>query len=296
MKEEKLAVIILNYNNYEQTLTCVKNIKESTKLNVEIIVVDNNSSDDSYATLMNEEKELGYSLLQSGFNGGFAYGNNVGIDYAISKGARYICVMNNDIQFETNVLQEMLDFYTAHPRCGIIGPAVLDDKKIISFSGAKIDFYAGKSRRFNQGENYQVISQEKEIKTDYVLGAFMFFSTDVFMKVGKIPEGYFLDFEETEWGWRVQKNGYQNYCVPQSFVIHAEGSTINSIEDLGFYFMHRNRVLFERRNANFTQKIVFYPYVILALFKECLKRRSLRPFIFSFDGITQRNRFEYLKK
>ncbi|RJF47246.1 glycosyltransferase family 2 protein [Pediococcus acidilactici] len=296
MEENKLAIVILNFNNYMQTIECIKNVKEKSNLNYRIVIVDNNSSDGSFEKLTRQKKELDFDLLQTDVNGGFAFGNNVGIDYAISIGSKYICVMNNDITLEKDVFQDLIDFYESHPKSGVIGPAILNEEKVVSFSGAKFNFGTGKATRFFEGSDYSLIAKKKPIKTDYVLGAFMFFSANVFLTIGKIPEEYFLDFEETEWGWKISKNGLNNYCLPYVYVTHAESSTINNITDLGYYFMHRNRILFERRNAKLSHKIIFYPYVLLALFKECVKNRSFKPIVFSFDGITKKNKFEYLKK
>ena len=91
-----LSIILLNYNGYKDTLKCIKSIQENEKsLNYKIIVVDNNSKDDSIKMLSKIEDII---LIQRDINDGFAGGNNLGIKYALNKfNSKYILLLNNGL-------------------------------------------------------------------------------------------------------------------------------------------------------------------------------------------------------
>ena len=80
----KLGIVILNYNNCNVTIDCVKNIVDVCKMDYNIYIVDNKSNDDSYNVLSNMyENSKTIKVIDSGTNGGFSYGNNVGFKAAI---------------------------------------------------------------------------------------------------------------------------------------------------------------------------------------------------------------------
>ncbi|HEY5563198.1 MAG TPA: glycosyltransferase, partial [Clostridiaceae bacterium] len=84
----KVYIVILNYNSHEDTIECVKQCRNITYNNYRIIVVDNNSTDDSYKIIENNLKDV--ILLKSDINKGYGYGNNIGIKAALAEGAEYI--------------------------------------------------------------------------------------------------------------------------------------------------------------------------------------------------------------
>ena len=97
---ESIAIIIVNYNNYEDTIKCVNSIRENEKkIKYEIILVDNASTNNSIEELSKIE---GIVLINNKRNGGFAFGNNIGIKYAIDKNFEYIMLLNNDTEIEKN--------------------------------------------------------------------------------------------------------------------------------------------------------------------------------------------------
>ncbi|MDX9956635.1 MAG: glycosyltransferase, partial [Anaerolineae bacterium] len=91
----KVAIVVLNWRKPVETLTCLESLAQLTYSNVEIIVVDNGSGDESVALIRRQYP--GVQILETGMNLGYAGGNNVGIRHALAQGAEYICVLNNDV-------------------------------------------------------------------------------------------------------------------------------------------------------------------------------------------------------
>lgn len=123
---DKVAIVILNYLNYKDTIECVESIKGQTYLNREIIVVDNGSNNKSFEVLNEKYKNnKQIHLIESKENLGFARGNNLGIKYASQElKANFVLVVNNDTIFKDNFLIEKL-MESYETGVGVIGPRIL---------------------------------------------------------------------------------------------------------------------------------------------------------------------------
>ena len=120
MKE--LAIILLNYNNVNDTLECVKSIEDYYERQCTIIVVDNKSTDNSKEKLL--ENEHRYKLILNDVNEGFAQGNNIGIKWAVEEGYKYIMLLNNDTLITKNSIENMIDEIEKDKSIGIISPSL----------------------------------------------------------------------------------------------------------------------------------------------------------------------------
>ena len=97
MKKDQVAIIILNYKSWEDTLSLAEAIQKLFLLNWnQIIIIDNNSPNESDKKL-NEFSDKGYIYIQTGQNNGYAAGNNIGLKYAYKNGFKYGWILNNDI-------------------------------------------------------------------------------------------------------------------------------------------------------------------------------------------------------
>ncbi|HFE9686366.1 glycosyltransferase family 2 protein [Clostridium perfringens] len=123
---EKIAIVILNYLNYQDTIECIESLKNDIYYNKEIIVVDNNSNNESWKILNDRYKNDQIHFLKSDKNLGFAKGNNLGIVYAreILKSS-FVLIVNNDTIFkDKNLLTEMVKAY--EPNIAVIGPRIIE--------------------------------------------------------------------------------------------------------------------------------------------------------------------------
>lgn len=283
--EPLVYIIILNYNGYTDTINCVENIKNINYKNYKIVIIDNASTDESITILKNKFRDC--YIIQSDINNGYAGGNNLGIKFAINNNSDYICILNNDVLVDKNFLRILIEYYLNNTNIGMIGPMILDyyDQKVVQSTGAMVNLYKGNINIINKNEKLNNI-EKKIINCDYVGGACILIKTKVISEIGLIPEEYFLFFEETEWCIKAKKLGYKIICNCNSKVMHKGSSSINKVTGLSEYYMARNRILFEKRNASKNQLFLFYFYFLLCtIYKLLTHKEKLYKLNYYFDGI-----------
>lgn len=293
----KVSVIILNYNNFADTIECLKNVRQIEYDNFDIIVVDNHSTDESVSELKKvvQNDEV---LLTAKINQGYAAGNNIGIKYALNSGTDYLCILNNDVEVAPNFLTLMITKLENHSKIGIAGPKICDfyERDRVQSAGAIVNMNLGRATDLYKGQKSSDIS-ESIIYCDYVGGACLVVRASLIAKVGLIPEEYFLFYEENEWCANFKRNGYQVAALPNATVWHKGSHTIGQINGLSEYFMYRNLVIFIKRNGNFKNKFIFNLYFTAFCLKALFtKKNGARFFKYYRDGLTGRNSYQYLQK
>lgn len=254
----RIAVIILNYNNYEDTTMCLNRIVGIDSL--DIILVDNSSPDGSGDRLAADYRGR-IHYIQTGRNAGYAAGNNVGIKYAVELGEdRFICILNNDTLPEPELFGELACRLDKDADCGIVGPVILENGPIdiIQSAGADINLAKGHVPARHHGERYVKTNVAEECA--YVGGACMMFRACDISSLGYIPETYFLFYEETEWCLCATRKGMKVLCDWNCSLIHTGSATISKHKGLASYFNIRNKALFEKRNASRLQRAYFLAY------------------------------------
>lgn len=278
-------IIILNYNAYEETLRCLESVRKVEYDNYKVVVVDNDSRDDSVKVLSHRAED--YIFLANDNNLGYAKGNNVGIEKAVKDGADYICILNNDVEVERDFLSKIIGFMEVNAGVGIAGPCICDfeQRDKIQAMGANINLYTGLAMGKMKNRSFKEVSQEY-IDVDYLGGACFVIRREIIRKIGSIPEMYFLFFEETEFCLRAKRLGYKLVCIKNSKVYHKGSATISKYKGLSYYYLNRNRIIFMRRNANSLQKTIFSIYVIMESFgRILLKKEPLSLFKIYYEGL-----------
>ena len=150
----KVYVVIVNWNGRDDTIECIKSVKNISYPNFEIILVDNGSKDNSIDSIKEIFKDINY--IENKKNLGFAEGNNIGIRLALNNDAEYIWLLNNDTIVHQDALSAMVDVGERIPESGILGSKIYyyDKPDFIWFAGATIDWkravslsYGDKSKR-----------------------------------------------------------------------------------------------------------------------------------------------------
>lgn len=233
----KLSVIILNYNVYRFLELCIQSVKAAIRdLDAEIIVVDNNSPDDSCA--MVEKKFPEITLLKNTENSGFSKGNNQGV--SIAKG-EYICILNPDTVVSEHTFSALLNFADSQKNVGIIGCKLIDGKGTFlpeSKRNIPKPIVAIKKKIGNSKCYYANDVKENDIaKVSVFVGAFMLIKKEVYTKVNGFDEDYFMYGEDIDLSYKVLKLGLNNYYVGTATIIHYKGeSTLkNKIYAKRFY-------------------------------------------------------------
>ena len=235
MNEKSLiSIIVLNYNAGELLLNCINSLKKSTYQNIEILVVDNISSDDSHTKCKKQFPDI--KLIQNRKNLGYCGGNNVGIKEA--KG-EFIVILNPDTIVEENWLDEMFNAFNEFGD-GLYQPKIisLNESDIIQSTGNMIHAFGF---GFARDKGKKIIEKKEEIeKIGYASGTCLFTTKKVLEKVGLLDEFIFLYHDDLDLGWRAAQIGINSYYVPKSKIFHAESYSLKWSAKK-FYWLERNR-------------------------------------------------------
>ena len=235
MNERPLvSIIVLNYNAGELLFNCVDSLKKSTYTNLEILVVDNISSDSSQKRC--KEKFPDIKLIQNSKNLGYCGGNNVGIREAKGK---FIVILNPDTIVEPNCISELISAYDKFGD-GLYQPKILslNEENIIQSTGNMLHVFGF---GFARDKGNKVVEKIEEIeKIGYASGTCLFTSREVIDKVGLLDEFLFLYHDDLDLGWRAAQIGINSYYVPKSKVFHVESYSLKW-SSKKFYWLERNR-------------------------------------------------------
>ncbi|MFM9988791.1 glycosyltransferase family 2 protein [Flavobacterium sp.] len=227
----QLSVIILNYNVRYFLELCVLSVQKALEtIDGEIIVVDNNSSDDS--CLMMKQRFPNVKLIENKENSGFPKGNNIGV--AQAKG-EYICILNPDTVVAEDTFTKILAFAERQKNLGIVGCKLIDGTGNFlpeSKRGVPTPFVAftkifGLYKFSNYfGKYYAQHLQENETgKVDILVGAFMVMKRKLYLEVGGFDENCFMYSDDIDLSYMVLQNGKSNYYFHETTVIHYKGES-----------------------------------------------------------------------
>jgi len=235
MNENPLvSVIVLNYNAGELLLNCIESIKKSAYKNLEIIVVDNISTDKSQEIC--KEKYPNIKLIQNDENFGYCEGNNIGIRKARGD---FIMILNPDTIVEPNCIRELI---FAHEKLGegLYQPKILslNEKQVLQSTGNMIHVF-GFGFAKDKGRKDEEVGEEIK-KIGYASGTCLFTSKSVLEKVGLLDSFLFLYHDDLDLGWRASQIGINSYYVPKSKIYHVESYSLKWSAKK-FYWLERNR-------------------------------------------------------
>lgn len=212
-------IIILNWNGKEDTLDCLRSLREVDYSRFKILVVDNASKDGSVEAIKKEFPDI--EIIVNAANLRFAGGNNVGMKRAIELGADYLLLLNNDTIVDKDFLTKLVDGAEVLPQVGMAGPKIYyhKDPKRLWYAGGKIAWWKGwishrGVREFDNGQ-YNTIGE-----TEYITGCCVLVKREVIDKIGMLDEAYFIYGEDADWSIRASRAGYKLMYVPTSFLWH----------------------------------------------------------------------------
>lgn len=236
-----IAVIIVTYKTARLTIESLHSVQAerllSESLQIRAIVVDNDSADfpEIAAAIEVNLWSSWVTLVAAPRNGGFAYGNNLGIQRAYVDGAPdFVYLLNPDAQVRPDAIGSLVRFLQVHPAIGIAGssfenldgsdwpmsfrfPSLLSEVE----QGLRFGLATRVLRRWVVARHMTRDPQP----VDWICGASMMIRQSVFATVGGFDENYFLYFEETDFCWRSRHAGIATWYVPESRVMHIAGQS-----------------------------------------------------------------------
>lgn len=268
---QQVYIIILNWNRAKDTIECLKSLLKikGTKAEVQLVLVDNASSDNSIEEIQKNIPNDSFHLIQNTENLGFAEGNNIGIKYALDNGADYVMLLNNDTEVSPSLMDGLLRTFEEYKNAGAISPKIYFAKgfefhkdrykedelgNVIWYAGGDIDWnnVYGSNHGVDEIDEGQF---EKVYETDFTTGCCMIVPKRVIEDVGMLDENYYLYLEDSDWCRRIKRKGYKILYTPYGHLWHkvSQSSTVGG--ELNDYFITRNRLLFGMKYAPFRSKI-----------------------------------------
>jgi len=270
----KITVILVNYNSYSDTLECVHSLKQIDYCKFDIVIVDNGSGDKGLLekdTYLNETT----TILYSKNNGGFSYGNNVGIKYALDKGADYVLLLNNDTIVEPDFLTKLLDCAQKKGACGIVTgqSRYYSRPDEINFRGGKFNYKLGTPE-------YVDPHVEEEVREDitFATGCLLLIPKSTIIKVGFLDESFFMYGEDTDYCMRVLQAGLKIYYCDDAVIYHKISASSGECSDFKTYYILRNSLYIIKQYGN-NQGYAFLRQVYLSakfIFKGIYKWAPVR--------------------
>ena len=221
----KLSVIILNYNVRYFLEQCILSVEDAlTYMDGEIIVIDNNSQDDSCEMVKQRFPHI--KLIQNKENVGFSKANNQAVAVATGE---YLCILNPDTAVAESTFKTCVDYAEAIDNIGALGVYLMDGtgnflpESKRNIPTPKVSFL----KLIGDVGNYYArhIPKDESGCVDVLVGAFMFMKRSVYNEVGGFDEDYFMYGEDIDLSYKIQKAGYQNHYLGSVSAMHYKGES-----------------------------------------------------------------------
>lgn len=253
-------IIVVTFNGERDMPRFMSSFKQYTKLDdVELVVVDNNSSDTTISIIEKEYPQA--TIFRNTENLGFTGGNNIGMTYALSQGARYVMLVNQDIIFGSGWLDPLVRTLDSHPTIAAVQPRILlhpQTDRVNSLGNAL--HYLG----FGYTIGYTTLASEAVCVTGtplaYCSFAAVLLSASALRRVGLFDESFFMYHEDSDLCWRMRLMGYVCTIASESQVFHHYEFS-RSIKK--FYLIERNRFLILLKNYSLKTLLLIAPLLFV---------------------------------
>jgi GT2 family glycosyltransferase len=225
-----ITVIIVSYNTRDITLKCLRRLFDGTRLPLEVIVVDNASTDGSPQAIA--QAYPGVRVIRNDRNAGFASANNQAMRVACGG---YFFLLNSDAFLRPGALEHLLDFLRAQPRAGVAGPRLLNADGSLQRSCYRFPSpgraWIENLRLFTLLPSHPVLedfgrwNHDRARTVDFVSGACMLVRRAAYEEVGGFDETFFLYAEEADWQYRMRAKGWMAAFTPGAEAIHLGGAS-----------------------------------------------------------------------
>jgi GT2 family glycosyltransferase len=274
----EISIVIVSWNVQEYLRQCLNSLKADVDqtLKSEIIVVDNNSSDNTIAMLARDFPEV--KLICNKDNLGFARANNQGIE--ISRG-KFVMLLNPDTEVKKGCISTLISFLQSHDKVGVVGPKLLNLDGTLQASGVNFPSLAnsllGYFRLKKEMSGTYFVYSNQPIMVNALVGACLLTRREVIDQVGGLDGDYFMYVEEADWCHRIQNRGWHVYYVPEAQVYHRKGSSARHVPLETYVRLRESRILFLLKHQGRIQAILLgFGYTVNAFLKSLLAEKPNR--------------------
>lgn len=266
------AIVVLNYNDHENTKKYIESVKDYNIID-KIIVVDNNSTIKDEIRILKELESEKVEVLSAQKNGGYAYGNNLGLKYLEKIGSyEFVAISNPDVYVDEETLEECLKYLKEHNKVAIVAP--------------RMHFVSGPARRaawkkrtpiidianstrltetilfpiFKKGEYSKKEYESEDLKVDCVAGSFFVAKYDSLKKVNYLDEGTFLFYEEDILGEKLRRIGLEIHLLNNLKFMHYDSQTIGKLMNLFRKqdILFDSKIYYQKKYNNAKISLIFF--------------------------------------
>lgn len=250
----KVYIIILNWNNWEDTIECLHSVFAMDYSNFEVIVIDNASENESVSMIRFAFPDL--KLIENNENKGFTGGNNQGINIAMAEGTDYVWLLNNDTVVEIDTLSNLVASAERSLEIGMVSPAIYyyDAQDTTQFCGSFVDW---DNLEIRYPSSYDIDSEYVDGPRVCLWGTALLIKKSLINKIGVLREDYFAYYEDTEYSLRTLCNGFKNKLELNAKIFHKTpppSSNSKTRSTFYYYYMVRNKY-FMWKDISHTYKI-----------------------------------------
>jgi len=267
--QPKVYTIILNYNNFSDTVETLQSALMLAYTNNHLLLVENSTKKEIPERIRRLFPNL--VIIENERNLGYAGGNNAGIRYAMQRGAEYIFVINNDIALQPDVLEKLVFAMQSDLTAAACQPLVTydDDKDKIWSAGTRL--FLGYPRLYYKGKSKHGRGTKKPLFG--LVGCALLFRVQSLQEIGLFDESLFLLHEETDWCMSAVKKGFGLLVVCDALVHHKVSVTLVQFSKEYLYYIARNWLLVAKRHNSwsgyayilFTELFTRIPYYLYQL-------------------------------
>lgn len=242
-------VIVLTWNGWRDTEACLRSLLPVIDDGISVLVVDNGSVDGTPGKV--KEAFPGIEVIENGRNLGFPGGNNVGIREALSRGADYVILLNNDTVVDRDFARELVSVAARDEKIGMATSKIYfhDRPEVLWFAGGDFSLWTGRSRHEGFGEVDRG-QFDDVVEIGRPCGCSLLASRRFLEDMGLMDETLFLYGEEIDWALRASAKGYRCVLAPRSKVWHKWASGTGGARSGNYlYYSVRNMLAVLDRHA-----------------------------------------------
>ncbi len=262
MSYPSVAVVILNWNGKKYLEQFLPFLLKSTYPNLQLVVADNGSTDDSVEFL--KKNYPGIRILSSPVNEGFAKGYNTALKQVESD---FYVLLNSDVEVTPGWIEPVIQLMRRNPLVAASQPKMLSLKQrnYFEYAGAAGGWLDKYGYPFSRGRVFDVCEEDKGQYDSaemifWASGAAMFVRADVYREMGGFDDFFFAHQEEIDLCWRMQLAGYLIYACPGSVVYHLGGGTLPKGNSQKTFLNYRNNLVMLCKNLQWKERLWKIPY------------------------------------
>lgn len=253
MQDPRVSIIIVSWNGLRLLQKFLEDVAQTDYPNLEIILVDNASTDASVAWVREKYPEVRVLVMRQ--NEGFCGGNNAG--WAIATG-KYVALLNNDVSVSAGWLRPLVEWMETHPACAVAQPTLhqFGEERRFEYAGAAGGYLDRLGYPFCRGRLFDTVEEDSGQYADpapifWASGAACLIRKDAVDALGMLFDTtFFMHMEEIDLCWRLQRAGHEVWSVPASSVRHVGGASLGPQSPQKTYLNFRNNLLLLYRNLS----------------------------------------------